>query len=167
MIKCGKCGGRNPDDSRFCIFCGSELPVAGEYSETRAACPTPQSAPRGDSRPQQSPAVKPLSMWAYFGCLLLFCIPLVGFGFVIVWSCGGTRNPHLRAFARGALLFIIFVCLLTALAWDMTMKYVVPEIERHFDYDVQWYYGTADAADEGKTDIIFKGGKSCAVHIQA
>lgn len=46
------------------------------------------------------PEYSPLSAWAYFAYRLLFAIPVVGFVFLIVFSCGGCRNQNLRSFAR-------------------------------------------------------------------
>lgn len=41
----------------------------------------------------------PLSPWAYFGLQLLFAIPIVGFVFLIVFSCS-KGNINRRNFAR-------------------------------------------------------------------
>lgn len=46
------------------------------------------------------PEYSPLSAWSYFAYRLLFAIPIVGFVFLIVFSCGGCRNLNLRSFAR-------------------------------------------------------------------
>ena len=42
---------------------------------------------------------RPLSPWAYFGLQILFAIPVVGFIFLIVFSCS-RANINRRNFAR-------------------------------------------------------------------
>ncbi len=58
---------------------------------------------------------KPISMWGYFGYELLFCIPLVGFILLLVFSFGGTKNINLRNFARSYFCVIIIVLVLAAI----------------------------------------------------
>lgn len=53
-----------------------------------------------DGRNSIPEAYSPLSAWAYFWYRILFAIPIVGFVFLIAFSCGGTRNVNLRSYAR-------------------------------------------------------------------
>ena len=61
---------------------------------------------------------RPLSPWAYFGLQLLFCIPVVGFVFLIVFSFS-RGNINRRNFARSYFCvyviigIILLICLLT------------------------------------------------------
>lgn len=80
----------------------------------------PRSKPvTEDALPEQ---YRPLSPWAYFGLQILFSIPIVGFVFLIVFSCSKS-NINRRNFARsywcaliivGALLLIILIIALLA-----------------------------------------------------
>lgn len=53
---------------------------------------------------------KPISAWGYFGYNLLFCIPFVGFIFILVYALGGTSNINLKNYARS--FFCMFVLIL-------------------------------------------------------
>ena len=54
---------------------------------------------------------KPLSVWAYFGYLLLFCIPVVNFIAILVLSFTG-ENVNRKNFARGFLISNIIALVL-------------------------------------------------------
>ncbi len=48
----------------------------------------------------------PISAWGYVGYQLLFCVPLVGFIFMLVWAFNN-NNINRRNFARSYLIFLI------------------------------------------------------------
>ena len=60
-----------------------------------------------------------MSAWAYFGLQLLFAVPIVGFIFLIVFSCNGS-NINRRNFARsywcGLLVAAIIIVVAVILA---------------------------------------------------
>ena len=56
---------------------------------------------------------RPLSPWAYFGLQLLFCVPVVGFVFLIVFSCS-SANINRRNFARSYFCVYIIVAVIVA-----------------------------------------------------
>ena len=58
--------------------------------------------------------LRPLSAWAYFGLRILFCVPVVGFVFLIVFSCS-SGNLNRRSFARSywCMLLIVAAIVLT------------------------------------------------------
>ena len=58
---------------------------------------------------------QPLSAWAYFGYFLLYCIPVVGFIFLIVFALSDdniNRRNHARSFFCGLVLFLIVIVIL-------------------------------------------------------
>ena len=61
---------------------------------------------------------RPLFPWAYFGLQILFCVPIVGFVFLIVFSFS-RGNINRRNFARSYFCVyaivgvILLICLLT------------------------------------------------------
>lgn len=60
---------------------------------------------------------RPLSAWAYWGYTLLFCIPVVGFIFLIIFACSG-KNVNRRSFARSffcTLIVVLIIALILAL----------------------------------------------------
>lgn len=97
-------------------------PAAPVYAAPAAnpAYEPPRSKPvTEDALPEQ---YRPLSPWAYFGLQILFSIPIVGFVFLIVFSCSKS-NINRRNFARsywcallivGVLLVIVAVIAILA-----------------------------------------------------
>jgi hypothetical protein len=69
---------------------------------------------------------KPLGMLAYLGYEILFLIPLIGQVLMIFYSLGGTKNPHLRNFARS---FLCLVVLLVAVALALLMYFGGPGVQ--------------------------------------
>ncbi len=61
------------------------------------------------------PELKPISMWGYFGYMILFAIPVVGIILLLVFSFGGTRNINLRNFARSYFCLLIIALILAAI----------------------------------------------------
>ena len=54
---------------------------------------------------------RPLSMWGYFGYMILFSIPLVGLVALIVFSLSDA-NINRRNFARSYFCFLIIIVIL-------------------------------------------------------
>lgn len=97
---CKNCGTPLEDSAKACANCGT-LIEEEQVKET----PMPQqtvvyAAPAAPVVTKEIPEEnRPLSPWAYFGLQLLFAIPIVGFVFLIVFSCNGS-NINRRNFAR-------------------------------------------------------------------
>ncbi len=111
----------------FCKNCGTEMdenavvcPNCGTSSAPSFVAPAPvqnivQAAPT--VKYEIPPENRPLSPWAYFGLQLLFSVPIVGFVFLIVFSCSGA-NINRRNFARSywcALLIVAAIVLVYVL----------------------------------------------------
>lgn len=60
---------------------------------------------------QGSPQFAPLSAWGYFGYSLLFCIPVVGFICLIIFSVSD-KNINRRSFARSFWILTIITVVL-------------------------------------------------------
>ena len=60
-----------------------------------------------------APKYRPLGAWAYFWLSVLFSVPVVGFAFMIVFSCNG-NHINRRNFARSYLIRLIFAVLIGA-----------------------------------------------------
>ena len=59
---------------------------------------------------------KPLSPWAYFGLNLLYCVPVIGWVFLI-WHAISGKNINRRNFARSFFCIYVVVIVLILLAW--------------------------------------------------
>ena len=62
---------------------------------------------------EYAPKYRPLGAWAYFWLSVLFSVPVVGFVFMIVFSCNG-NHINRRNFARSYLIRLIFAVLIGA-----------------------------------------------------
>ena len=114
---CPNCGNKVEEGHVFCDNCGARiLPAQPEVKEQPVRQQTIVVQQREITQEELPERFRPLSAWAYFGYALLFAIPVVGFIFLIVFSCSG-KNVNRRSFARSywcALLlcliaFIVFV----------------------------------------------------------
>lgn len=142
-MTCPYCGFENANESGFCANCGAQLagaqaaepvqapevgytqvlqndqPAYNQSGYTQSTFTQPVYA----AKEQVPAAYKPISAWGYFGYKLLFCIPVVGFILLIVFSVSD-ENINRRNFARSywcdlvlsAVLGIITVVILVALA---------------------------------------------------
>lgn len=107
---CKNCGAPLADNVTTCEHCGTQVtPAAPSAPQPNPFYTAPASAPTVTKViPEEN---KPLSPWAYFGLQILFAIPIVGFIFLIVFSCSN-GNINRRNFARSywcALLIIAIV----------------------------------------------------------
>jgi hypothetical protein len=116
MIYCSSCGSAFEDDARFCSYCGSK-------AETETTAPPPQPDPVTPPPPPPAPPPipvarpekpspkwdrdAPISAWGYFGWLLLFSIPAIGWLFFLMAVCGAFGNRNVTSLARGYLLFVL------------------------------------------------------------
>lgn len=161
MAICLKCGAQLPDDSKFCTTCGApmETPapeVTSEVTPEVASEVTPEVTPEAASEPTPaptpapSPAVTPeptkavpptptrgglfpaLGTGAFFGMLLVFMLPVIGFIVSIVLTFAA-KNRNLRNFSRAVLIwYLIGIVLTVALA--VTLYFILlPFVEELID----------------------------------
>lgn len=99
---CKYCGAALEEAANHCANCGAavekEAPVQQPVYQAPVAVVTKEI-------PEEN---RPLSPWAYFGLQLLFAIPIVGFVFLIVFSCNGS-NINRRNFARSYWCSLIII----------------------------------------------------------
>lgn len=88
---CKNCGCKIEETQKFCANCGTEI----DFNN-------PTVIPEN---------LKPLSPWTYFGLQILFSIPIVGFIFLIIFSCKNS-NINRRNFARSYWCSLILVAVL-------------------------------------------------------
>ncbi|MBQ2731395.1 MAG: hypothetical protein IJF24_05165 [Clostridia bacterium] len=95
--------------------------AAQQYNDLFASAPVspapaPTAAPDAtEYRRLMDATYAPMGAWNVFGTLLLFCVPLIGFIFAVIFACGGCRKKQKASLARGYLLFVLFGLLLSAL----------------------------------------------------
>lgn len=99
---CKNCGVALEDTVNTCPNCGT-VQTAQQPTVTYVA-------PAAPAIPEEN---RPLSPWAYFGLQLLFAIPIVGFIFLIIFSCNGS-NINRRNFARSYWCSLIIALVIVA-----------------------------------------------------
>lgn len=82
-----------------------------------AAAPAKEEPAPSFRPPAASDSYAPVSTWRFFGALLLFSVPVVGWVFVVVWACGAVRNRHLCHLARAVLLLAAVAAVCSALLY--------------------------------------------------
>ena len=120
VMFCKHCGAQQEENVKFCTACGQPLeqpaPVAPQPQPVQSQ-PVPTTPPYYNTpAPQIPPEYKPLSPWAYFGLSILFSIPIVGFIFLIVFSCNGS-NLNRRNFARSYWCALILVAIFAVIVF--------------------------------------------------
>ena len=119
-MNCPKCGAPLAPGTSFCSNCGAAVsapqqtaqPVAQPIPQQNAYNTYPATPPAAPVYPQNAasqipPEYKPLSPWAYFGYMLLFSIPIVGFICLIIFSVSND-NINRRNFARSYWVVLLF-----------------------------------------------------------
>ena len=122
-VKC-QCGHENPDSAFHCENCGEQLGVERKeyapyqnnpYQNTQYN----QSAPYNQQpyQPQlaYTQAEKPVSIGAWVGLLILFCIPVVNVVALIVTLCAAEnktlKNYVIANFILAAIMIALFILL--------------------------------------------------------
>ncbi|MGI6072598.1 MAG: zinc-ribbon domain-containing protein [Lachnospiraceae bacterium] len=106
MLICPNCRKELPDGTQFCTSCGFTLTAGGAPGP---AARTPVTVQTPVNAQANIPAnLRPISAWGYWGLSILFAIPVVGFVFLIVFSCS-RGNLHRRSFARSYWCNLILV----------------------------------------------------------
>ena len=120
-MTCKNCGTELSPEAKFCLGCGTpvEAPAIPVPPIVPPVNPIPSvvvhnSAPKITSEDDLPEKYRPLGAWAYFGLQLLFAIPLVGFVFLIVFSCS-SGNINRRNFARSYWCSLIIVAVLAVI----------------------------------------------------
>ena len=109
-MNCPNCGNLLNADAKFCNSCGAKIEAPAPIQEQPTYAVPSYTPSIQTTIPDE---YQPISAWKYFWCSVLFSIPIVGFVFLIVFSCGGARNVNLRNFARshfcGLLIAVIIL----------------------------------------------------------
>ena len=111
-MNCPNCGKQIPDNTVFCGNCGVKI-------ETQSA-QTRQTVQQPVTEATLPAKYRPLSPWSYFGLSLLFSIPVVGFVFLIVFSCSGA-NINRRNFARSYWCMLILCVIILAILFAVAL----------------------------------------------
>ena len=65
-------------------------------------------------------SLKPISSWGYFGYIVLFSIPIIGFIVMAIFALGGTKNINLKHFARSQFCIILVLLIIIGISFFIT-----------------------------------------------
>ena len=122
--KCTSCGAVLPDGAKFCENCGAKVEIVPNAVCAQAAAPDSQKAQY--TAPPSSPASPDnenmyrkkygvTGFWAFFGLIILFGLPVIGFIAAIVFSFA-PENRNLKNFARAWVAVRLIGVILSAVA---------------------------------------------------
>ena len=101
---CNSCGSQLPEGTGFCTRCGAKY-----QPELRSQTPEPGYA----SHPA-APAEKCVSTGAFFGLMLLFSLPVLGWVICIIMAFA-PKNRNIRNFARAMLIWLVIALVISLL----------------------------------------------------
>lgn len=136
---CPNCGKSNPDDSKFCESCGTNMlePVAAPPVQPAYAPPPPAQyyPPQTVTVSEQT---KPVGVGGYLGMFALNFIPFIGplifFIMLFVWSFGSKANINKKNLSR-ALLLMMLIIIVIYVAIGIVVVSVFPDLLEQFDYE--------------------------------
>ncbi len=104
---CKNCNAENVENAVFCSNCGARLQEeAPEAASVVEPAPAPKAAPapqpvvlQVENKNKIPAEYKPVSPWGYLGLQILYCIPVIGFIFLLVHTFSD-GNLNRRNFAR-------------------------------------------------------------------
>jgi len=94
---CPICGAQNKDSSVFCLNCGYQISSSSTDNATEKEAYT-------DTRPEKGSRYAVMSPISYILFTLLYCLPIVGWFFLIVWAFGGCENKNRQNHALSILI---------------------------------------------------------------
>ena len=98
---CTACGAGIPEDSAFCTACGAKAPQT-PVTQSAAALVQPL---RPEAALSENPD-KTVSTGAFFGLILLFCLPVIGW-IACLLAAFVPKNRNIRNFARAMLIWLV------------------------------------------------------------
>lgn len=124
---CKNCGTAMEDTAVVCVNCGTVVEKQEPVNEVPVA-PAPQQTVVYAAPPVVTNVIpeenRPLSPWSYFGLQLLFAIPIVGFVFLIVFSCNSS-NINRRNFARSYWCGLMIVAIVAAVVASIFFLFAI------------------------------------------
>ena len=138
MTFCTTCGKEVPPGMRFCTACGTPVATAESppAAEQPAIAPNPALA---DQAPPRGSRYAVMSTGSYFGTILLFALPVIGWILCIIFACGGTKNLNKRNLARANLIFFLIALILSVILFFVFRAlggWFMDSLQQYYYYDM-------------------------------
>lgn len=137
---CTRCGKEIKSDAIFCTECGAQ-----DTAQTQGVIPV---SPITDKKEDV------VSLWVYFGLLLLFSLPVIGWISCIVFSFA-PKSKNIKNFARAVLIIMVISILITILLVSVVGAFVMnfadefgQDILKEFGYATEQLHQQADVAKQ-------------------
>lgn len=111
---CTECGKEIAQGVTFCTECGTKAPADPAPSETATEAAPAQTnfqAQQTYTQPASDPAIKVVGTGTYFGLMLLFGLPFIGFIACIIMTFAA-KNKNIKNFAKAILIWTIIAIVL-------------------------------------------------------
>ena len=125
---CTGCGSELRDGVAFCTECGAKAEIPAQVQPASQSVPQP-TASHTSAAENSSPVV---STAAYFGMMLLFALPVIGWIACIIMAFA-PKNENVRHFARANLIWLLIAALLASLLYlavSALIEFAAPYIEQ-------------------------------------
>lgn len=126
MKYCIGCGKMIETDADFCPECEARRAAGEMNTAPKATCPMEEKAP---------------SMWVFFGFMLLFAIPIVGFIAALVMSFS-LKSKTLKNYSRASVVYSVVVSVISILLTVFAIGNIITgigNIADEFYYDGRYY----------------------------
>lgn len=126
---------------KYCIGCGKEIETDADFCPecvTRRAAGEINTAPKATCRAEESAP----SMWTFFGFMLLFAIPIVGFVAALVMSFS-LKSKTLKNYSRASVVYSVVISVISVLLCIYVIINVITtgvgDISDEFYHDGRYY----------------------------
>lgn len=150
---CTECGHDLPENVAFCTECGAKVESAEPQQvfqpepqpvfqpEPQPAfqpmpqvsyAPVPAPPAASEPQPKEKPADKTVGTGTFFGLMLLFAIPVLGWLICLIMAFAA-KNHNIRNFARATLIWVLIglvLSALVALAVKALIGFITPYIQQ-------------------------------------
>ncbi len=114
---CTECGKEIAEGTAVCAECGTKAPATEDVTEVTSTAVHTSKAQNSYQEQETytqtvpDPASKVVGTGAYFGLMLLFAIPIIGFIACIIMAFA-PKNKNIKHFARATLIWMVIALVL-------------------------------------------------------
>lgn len=133
---CENCGKELTDNMMFCAECGTKVNVAPQPKPAQKPQPTSEPKPTQKTQPvvNVDKTNKAVGVGAYFGLIVLYAIPIVGFIACIIMAFA-PKNKNIKNFARAMLIWLAIGLVIGVISIAVVSKVVTSITDAFSQYE--------------------------------